>query len=181
MQMWIVSRGVVLIILLMLGIGFKFEISGFLHHVVTTDSRQNTRLNDNGTSQCKDYTFSTRGLSQSRGLKECLVAVYIEEEGELKKIEPTSWEGVKTQLDTAQEVQNEWKKMKLLQDMQLIQKLRDDQKCMKKVFEDMSEVKRRNPIKAEIIGNIVTDSHVTPSWREIVSLNICKVGVLHMN
>ncbi|GKA25829.1 hypothetical protein Tco_0711938, partial [Tanacetum coccineum] len=30
------------------------------------------------------------------------------------------------------------KKMKLFQDMQLIQKLRDDQKCMKKVVEDMS-------------------------------------------
>ncbi|GJX74947.1 hypothetical protein Tco_0313542 [Tanacetum coccineum] len=32
----------------------------------------------------------------------------------------------------------ECKKMKLLQDMQLIQKLHDDQKRMKKVFEDMS-------------------------------------------
>ncbi|GJZ49419.1 hypothetical protein Tco_0603609 [Tanacetum coccineum] len=31
-----------------------------------------------------------------------------------------------------------WKKMKLFQDMQLIQKLRDDQKRMKKVFEVMS-------------------------------------------
>ncbi|GKA50581.1 hypothetical protein Tco_0743654 [Tanacetum coccineum] len=38
--------------------------------------------------------------------------------------EPTSWEGY-------------CKKMKLLQDMQLIQKLRDDQQRMKKVFEDM--------------------------------------------
>ncbi|GKE48026.1 hypothetical protein Tco_1479284, partial [Tanacetum coccineum] len=59
--------------------------------------------------------------------------------------EPTSWEGVKTQLDTAQEVQSiiyikakKFKKMKLLQDMQLIQKLRDDQKCIKKVVKDMS-------------------------------------------
>ncbi|GKB13272.1 zinc finger, CCHC-type containing protein [Tanacetum coccineum] len=42
--------------------------------------------------------------------------------------------------------------MKLFQDMQLIQKLLDDQKRMKKVFEDMSEVMSRNPIKTEIIG-----------------------------
>nr|GEW67873.1 hypothetical protein [Tanacetum cinerariifolium] len=36
MQMWIVSRGVVLLILLMLGIGFKFGILDLLHHVVTS-------------------------------------------------------------------------------------------------------------------------------------------------
>ncbi|GJW35319.1 kinase-like domain, phloem protein 2-like protein [Tanacetum coccineum] len=35
MQMRIVSRGVILLILLMLGIGFMFGISGLLHHVVT--------------------------------------------------------------------------------------------------------------------------------------------------
>ncbi|GKA85545.1 hypothetical protein Tco_0807199 [Tanacetum coccineum] len=45
--MWIVIRGGVLLILLMMGIGFKLGISGLLHHVVTTDSRQNTRLIDN--------------------------------------------------------------------------------------------------------------------------------------
>ncbi|GKB35142.1 hypothetical protein Tco_0880084 [Tanacetum coccineum] len=45
------------------------------------------------------------------------------------------------------------KKMKLSQDMQLIQKLRDDQKRMKKVFEVMNLL----PIPCE------------PSWWEIVS------------
>ncbi|GJT85536.1 hypothetical protein Tco_1067253 [Tanacetum coccineum] len=54
------------------------------------------------------------------------------------------WEGAEEK-DTAQQVQNiinikaeKCKKVKLLQDMQLIQRLRDDQKCMKKVFKDMS-------------------------------------------
>ncbi|GJR03627.1 retrovirus-related pol polyprotein from transposon TNT 1-94 [Tanacetum coccineum] len=50
---------------------------------------------------------------------------------------------------------------------ELIQKLRDDQKRMKKVFEVMSG------------RNIVTNSRVTPSWREIVSLTFSKIGVLH--
>ncbi|GJU03531.1 retrovirus-related pol polyprotein from transposon TNT 1-94 [Tanacetum coccineum] len=44
--------------------------------------------------------------------------------------------------------------------MQLIQKLRDDQKRMKKAFEDVSG------------RNIATNSRVTPSWREIASLTI---------
>ncbi|GJY08181.1 hypothetical protein Tco_0375235 [Tanacetum coccineum] len=35
MSMWIISRGVVLLILLMLSISFKFGISGLLQHVVT--------------------------------------------------------------------------------------------------------------------------------------------------
>ncbi|GKB39499.1 hypothetical protein Tco_0884441 [Tanacetum coccineum] len=61
------------------------------------------------------------------------------------------------------------KKMKLSQDMQLIQKLRHDQKRMKKVFEVMSG------------RNIVTNSRVTPSWREIVSLTFSEAGVLHVN
>ncbi|GJZ95740.1 hypothetical protein Tco_0668074 [Tanacetum coccineum] len=59
--------------------------------------------------------------------------------------------------------------MKRSQDMQLIQKLRDDQKRMKKVFEVMSG------------RNIVTNSRVTPSWREIVSLAFSEAGVLHVN
>ncbi|GJU72586.1 hypothetical protein Tco_1263991 [Tanacetum coccineum] len=59
------------------------------------------------------------------------------------------------------------KNMKRSQDMQLIQKLRDDQKRMKKVFEVMSG------------RNIVTNSRVTPSWREIVSLTFSEAGVLH--
>ncbi|GKD08305.1 hypothetical protein Tco_1187990 [Tanacetum coccineum] len=62
-----------------------------------------------------------------------------------------------------------YKNMKLSQDMQLIQKLRNDQKRMKKVFEVMSG------------RNIVTNSRVTPSWREIVSLTFSEAGVLHVN
>ncbi|GJS85266.1 hypothetical protein Tco_0751807 [Tanacetum coccineum] len=52
------------------------------------------------------------------------------------------------------------KKKKLSPDMQLTQKLRDDHKRMKKAFEDVSG------------RNIATNPHVTPSWREIVSLTI---------
>ncbi|GJU97602.1 hypothetical protein Tco_1326873 [Tanacetum coccineum] len=62
--------------------------------------------------------------------------------------EPTSWEGVKTQLDTAQEVQSiihiKAEENEVFQDMQLIQKLRDDQKCMKKVVEGMSGIRTGN-------------------------------------
>ncbi|GKC50003.1 hypothetical protein Tco_1072748 [Tanacetum coccineum] len=53
--------------------------------------------------------------------------------------------------------------------MQLIQKLRHDQKRMKKVFEVMSG------------RNIVTNLRVTPSWREIVSLTFSEAGILHVN
>ncbi|GKB36995.1 beta-D-glucosyl crocetin beta-1,6-glucosyltransferase, partial [Tanacetum coccineum] len=59
------------------------------------------------------------------------------------------------------------KKMKLSQDMQLIQKLRHDQKP--------------EEIKLEYSGNIVTNSRVTPSWREIVSPTFSEAGVLHVN
>ncbi|GJU90426.1 hypothetical protein Tco_1302849 [Tanacetum coccineum] len=87
--------------------------------------------------------------------------------------------------------------MKLFQDMQLIQKLQDDQKRMKKAFEDCVHLQAEE-IKLEysrrsrslktisrntglhsyhfalflLEGNIVTNSRVTPSWREIVSLTI---------
>ncbi|GJV34619.1 hypothetical protein Tco_1395019 [Tanacetum coccineum] len=61
------------------------------------------------------------------------------------------------------------KKMKLSQDMQLIQKRCHDQKRMKKVFEVMSG------------RNIVTNSRMTPYWREIVSLTFSEAGVLHVN
>nr|GFA42029.1 hypothetical protein [Tanacetum cinerariifolium] len=111
-----------------------------------------------------------------------------------------------------------WKKMKFLQDMQLIHKLRDDQKRMKKVVEDMSrsyvqksnqdrvwyrkllchpqqyvrlqakEIKMEDSSRSRslktisrnaglhsynftlflLLGNIVTNSRVTQSWREIV-------------
>ncbi|GJS28319.1 hypothetical protein Tco_0488939 [Tanacetum coccineum] len=32
-----------------------------------------------------------------------------------------------------------------------------------------------------LVGNIVTNSRVTPSWREIVSLTFSEAGVLHVN
>ncbi|GJS72578.1 hypothetical protein Tco_0705419 [Tanacetum coccineum] len=94
------------------------------------------------------------------------------------------------------------KNMKLSQDMQLIQKLRDDQKRMKKVFEVMSgteEIKLEYSSRSSkifsrntglhshhfslflLVGNIVTNSRVTPSWREIVSLTFSEAGVLHVN
>ncbi|GJT80192.1 hypothetical protein Tco_1054534 [Tanacetum coccineum] len=50
MSMWIISRGVVLLILLMLGISFKFGISGLLHQVITTIA---DRIRDKDTSQSK--------------------------------------------------------------------------------------------------------------------------------
>ncbi|GJS65833.1 hypothetical protein Tco_0680397 [Tanacetum coccineum] len=50
MSMWIISRGVVLLILLMLGISFKFDISGLLPHVITTIAY---RIRDKDTLQSK--------------------------------------------------------------------------------------------------------------------------------
>ncbi|GKB15181.1 hypothetical protein Tco_0849104 [Tanacetum coccineum] len=88
----------------------------------------------------------------------------------------TCYFGVTVSTSGAEEVQSiihikaeKCKNMKHSQDMQLIQKLRDDQKRMKKVFEVMSG------------RNIVTNSRVTPSWREIVSLTFSEAGVLHVN
>ncbi|GJU72896.1 hypothetical protein Tco_1264301 [Tanacetum coccineum] len=52
-------------------------------------------------------------------------------------------------------------------EMQIL-KLRDDQKRL--------QVKE---IKLEYARNIVTNSRVTPSWREIVSLTFSEAGVLH--
>ncbi|GJS65705.1 hypothetical protein Tco_0680269 [Tanacetum coccineum] len=71
--------------------------------------------------------------------------------------------------DSFDKEDQKYKNMKHSQDMQLIQKLRDDQKHMKKVFKVMSG------------RNIVTNSRVTPSWREIVSLTFSEAGVLHVN
>ncbi|GKB60312.1 hypothetical protein Tco_0916498 [Tanacetum coccineum] len=88
----------------------------------------------------------------------------------------TCYFGVTVSTSGAEEVQSiihikaeKCKNMKHSQDMQLIQKLRDDQKRMKKVFEVMSG------------RNIVTNSRVTPSWREIVSLTFSEAGVLHVD
>ncbi|GJX36875.1 putative reverse transcriptase domain-containing protein [Tanacetum coccineum] len=50
MSMGIISRGVVILILLMLGISFKFGISGLLHQVITTIA---DRIRDKDTSQSK--------------------------------------------------------------------------------------------------------------------------------
>nr|GEW21023.1 putative reverse transcriptase domain-containing protein [Tanacetum cinerariifolium] len=81
--------------------------------------------------------------------------------------------------------------MKLFQGIQPIQKLRDDQKRMKKVSEVMSGsyVQKSNQdgsvektsMSSSAARNIVTNSHVTPSWREIVSLIFSEAGVLHVN
>ncbi|GKB47594.1 putative reverse transcriptase domain-containing protein [Tanacetum coccineum] len=79
------------------------------------------------------------------------------------------WEGAEEVQSIIHIKAEKCKNMKHSQDMQLIQKLRDDQKCMKKVFEVMSG------------RNIVTNSRVTPSWREIVSLTFSEAGVLHVN
>ncbi|GKC30031.1 ALP1-like protein [Tanacetum coccineum] len=78
------------------------------------------------------------------------------------------WEGAEEVQSIIHIKAEKCKNMKHSQDMQLIQKLRDDQKCMKKVFEVMSG------------RNIVTNSRVTPSWREIVSLTFSEAGVLHI-
>ncbi|GJS39247.1 putative reverse transcriptase domain-containing protein [Tanacetum coccineum] len=79
------------------------------------------------------------------------------------------WEGAEEVQSIIHIKAEKCKNMKHSQDMQLIQKLRDDQKRMKKVFEVMSG------------GNIVTNSRMTPSWREIVSLTFSEAGVLHVN
>ncbi|GJW63660.1 hypothetical protein Tco_0115544 [Tanacetum coccineum] len=79
------------------------------------------------------------------------------------------WEGAEEVQSIIHIKAEKCKNMKHSQDMQLIQKLRDDQKRMKKVFEVMSG------------RNIVTNSRVTPSWREIVSLTFSEAGVLHVN
>nr|GEV59295.1 hypothetical protein [Tanacetum cinerariifolium] len=68
------------------------------------------------------------------------------------------WEGAEEVQSIIHIKSEKCKKMKLSQDMQLFQKLCDDQK-----------------------RNIVTNSRVTPSWKEIVSLAFSEVGVLHMN
>nr|GEY32611.1 zinc finger, CCHC-type, retrotransposon Gag domain protein [Tanacetum cinerariifolium] len=74
-----------------------------------------------------------------------------------------------------------WRKMKLFQGMQLIQKLRHDHKRMKKVFEVMlgSYVKKSyqtgfgcENFYVILSRNFVTNSRETPSWREIVSLTV---------
>ncbi|GJW89149.1 hypothetical protein Tco_0164489 [Tanacetum coccineum] len=56
MSMWIISRGVVLLILLMLSISFKFGISGLLQHVVTAIA---DRIRDKDISQSKQNLQSS--------------------------------------------------------------------------------------------------------------------------
>ncbi|GJV97656.1 hypothetical protein Tco_1549233 [Tanacetum coccineum] len=125
MQMWIVSRGVVRLILLLgieyLGISklqtslhrssinnsaslsnkfgglyfsFKFRISGLLHHVVTTDSQQNTRLNDNGTSQFKQnlqsFSMTFKTYQEFRLRQEHLEYMSVHDNDDSESTQP-SW------------------------------------------------------------------------------------------
>ncbi|GJY82657.1 hypothetical protein Tco_0496033 [Tanacetum coccineum] len=100
-------------------------------------------------------TADTQGTAQAQGTDEVQVQGV------------SVWEGAEEVQSIIHIKAEKCKNMKHSQDMQLIQKLRDDQKCMKKVFEVMSG------------RNIVTNSRVTPSWREIVSLTFSEAGVLH--
>nr|GEZ05068.1 reverse transcriptase domain-containing protein [Tanacetum cinerariifolium] len=43
------------------------------------------------------------------------------------------------------------------------------------------EILPESTSNSSAVGNIVTNSRVTPSWREIVSLTFSEAGVLHMN
>ncbi|GJX64936.1 hypothetical protein Tco_0299279 [Tanacetum coccineum] len=56
MSMWIISRGVVLLITFEVGISFKFGISGLLHQVITTIA---DRIRDKDTSQSKQNLQSS--------------------------------------------------------------------------------------------------------------------------
>ncbi|GJY96070.1 hypothetical protein Tco_0512431 [Tanacetum coccineum] len=82
MSMWIISRGVVLLILLMLGISFKFDISGLLHHVITTIAY---RIRDKDTSQSKQnlqsssMTFIHKTLIIPSVLDSCFISSTVSE------------------------------------------------------------------------------------------------------
>ncbi|GJY20101.1 hypothetical protein Tco_0392667 [Tanacetum coccineum] len=82
MSMWIISRGVVLLILLMLGISFKFGISGLLHQVITTIA---DRIRDKDTSQSKQnlqsssMTFIHKTLIIPSVLDSCFISSTVSE------------------------------------------------------------------------------------------------------
>ncbi|GJU02356.1 hypothetical protein Tco_1112694 [Tanacetum coccineum] len=82
MSMWIISRGVVLLILLMMGISFKFDISGLLHHVITTIA---DRIRDKDTSQSKQnlqsssMTFIHKTLIIPSVLDSCFISSTVSE------------------------------------------------------------------------------------------------------
>ncbi|GJR16778.1 monodehydroascorbate reductase [Tanacetum coccineum] len=82
MSMWIISRGVVLLILLMLGISFKFDISGLLPHVITTIAY---RIRDKDTSQSKQnlqsssMTFIHKTLIIPSVLDSCFISSTVSE------------------------------------------------------------------------------------------------------
>ncbi|GJY19097.1 hypothetical protein Tco_0390588 [Tanacetum coccineum] len=68
MSMWIISRGVVLLILLMLGISFKFGISGLLHQVITTIA---DRIRGSGTLPSNTITnpkVDLKGITTRSGI-----------------------------------------------------------------------------------------------------------------
>ncbi|GJW82640.1 hypothetical protein Tco_0155785, partial [Tanacetum coccineum] len=89
MSMWIISRGVVLLILLMLGISFKFGITGLLHHVITTIAE---RIRDNDTSQSKQnlqsssMTFIHKTLIIPSVLDSCFISSTV---CEVKRVPPS--------------------------------------------------------------------------------------------
>ncbi|GJZ56579.1 hypothetical protein Tco_0611772 [Tanacetum coccineum] len=82
MSMWIISRGVVLLILLMMGISFKFDISGLLHQVITTIAY---RIRDKDTSQSKQnlqsssMTFIHKTLIIPSVLDSCFISSTVSE------------------------------------------------------------------------------------------------------
>ncbi|GKD78793.1 hypothetical protein Tco_1341414 [Tanacetum coccineum] len=83
MSMWIISRGVVLLILLMLGISFKFGISNLLHQVITTIAY---RIRDNDTSKSKQnlqsssMTFIHKTLIIPSVLVSCFISSTVSED-----------------------------------------------------------------------------------------------------
>nr|GEV45514.1 hypothetical protein [Tanacetum cinerariifolium] len=104
-----------------------------------------------------DYGVTQLGLKLFIGMIPQLVIIL---EGEMctSVSRVPVWEGAEEVQSTIHIKAEKCKKMKLSQDMQLIQKLHDDQK-----------------------RNIVTNSRMTPSWREILSLAFSEAGILHVN
>ncbi|GKD07523.1 hypothetical protein Tco_1187208 [Tanacetum coccineum] len=80
------------------------------------------------------WVFIDFGATVLTSLKEikCVLRIFLAEFNEAEML---------PKLDDVDDIipsHRKWKKMKLFQDMQLNQKLRDDQKIMKKSFEDVS-------------------------------------------
>ncbi|GJR00982.1 hypothetical protein Tco_0523966 [Tanacetum coccineum] len=94
MSMWIISRGVVLLILLMLGISFKFGISGLLHQVITTIA---DRIRDNETLQSKqnpsNVFFNDIHLQDLDYTKQELLEYMDVHDNDASESSQPSWEG----------------------------------------------------------------------------------------